>query len=131
MNTDHSGVRFFYLLFDLLLLNISVYMVFYNSPMYNYMDLPGRNLYILHANISELLAYILYSRQNYFFTDSYTERVKSFSIRFLILLPILFLLAELFLPDGYHKGFLLEYTAFFYVLKVVVFYFLYRCQQFR
>ncbi len=106
-------------------------MVFYNSPMYNYMDLPGRNLYILHANISELLAYILYSRQNYFFTDSYTERVKSFSIRFLILLPILFLLAELFLPDGYHKGFLLEYTAFFYVLKVVVFYFLYRFQQFR
>jgi putative colanic acid biosynthesis UDP-glucose lipid carrier transferase len=131
MNTEHSGLRFFYLLFDLLLLNISIYMVYYNSPMYHYVDLPGRNLYILHANISELLAYILYSRQNYYFTDSYTERVKSFSIRFIILLFTLFILAEIFLPDGYHKGFLLEYTAFFFVLKVIVFYFIYKIQQFR
>ncbi|SFK80521.1 putative colanic acid biosysnthesis UDP-glucose lipid carrier transferase [Porphyromonadaceae bacterium KH3CP3RA] len=131
MKTDHSGVRFLYLLFDLLLLNISVYMVFYNSPMYNYIDLPGRNLYILHANISELLAYIIYSNRNYFFTDSYTERVKAFSIRFLILLAILFLLAEIFLPTGYHKGFLVEYTGFFFVFKVVVFYLIYKVQLYR
>lgn len=131
MNTDHSGVRFIFLLFDLLLLNISVYMVFYNSPMYNYMDLPGRNLYFLHANISELFAYIMYSKQNYYFTDRYTERVKAFSIRFMILLVTLFLLAEIFLPRGYHKGFLIEYTGFFFVLKVVVFYCIYKFQQYR
>ncbi|RNC63900.1 exopolysaccharide biosynthesis polyprenyl glycosylphosphotransferase [Proteiniphilum sp. X52] len=106
-------------------------MVFYNSPMYNYIDLPGRNLYILHANVSELLAYIIYSNRNYFFTDSYTERVKTFSIRFLILLAILFLLAEIFLPTGYHKGFLVEYTGFFFVFKVVVFYLVYKVQQYR
>lgn len=106
-------------------------MVFYNSPMYNYIDLPGRNLYILHANISELLAYIIYSNRNYFFTDSYTERVKAFSIRFLILLAILFLLAEIFLPTGYHKGFLVEYTGFFFVFKVVVFYLIYKVQLYR
>ncbi|WP_352421223.1 exopolysaccharide biosynthesis polyprenyl glycosylphosphotransferase [Proteiniphilum sp.] len=131
MNTEHPGIRFVYLLFDLLLLNISLYMVYYNSPMFDYVDLPQRNLYILHANISELLAYIIYSKQNYYFTNSYTERVKTFSIRFLILLPTLFLLAEFFLPKGYNKGFLLEYTGFFYVLKVVVFYFIYKLQQFR
>lgn len=131
MDANHSGVRFFFLLFDLLLLNISVYMVYFNSPMYDYVDLPGRNLYILHANISELFAYILYSKRNYFFTDRYTDRVKAFSVRFIILLITLFLLAEIFLPKGYHKGFLLEYTAFFFVLKVIVFYFIYKAHQYR
>ncbi len=106
-------------------------MVYYNSPMYNYVDLPGRNLYILHANIAELFAYIIYSNRNYFFTDKYTERVKAFSVRFIILLATLFLLAEIFLPKGYHKGFLVEYTGFFFVVKVVVFYFIYKFQQYR
>lgn len=131
MDANHSGVRFFFLLFDLLLLNISVYMVYFNSPMYDYVDLPGRNLYILHANISELFAYILYSKRNYFFTDRYIDRVKAFSVRFIILLIALFLLAEIFLPKGYHKGFLLEYTAFFFVFKVIVFYFIYKAHQYR
>lgn len=131
MNSDHSGVKFFYLLFDLLLLNISVYLVYFNSPMYNYVDIPGRNLYVLHANISELLAYVIYSKRNYFFSDSYTERVKIFSVRFIILLAILFLLAEVFLPNDYHKGFLVEYTGFFFVLKVIVFYLIYKFHQYR
>lgn len=131
MNTDHSGVKFFFLLFDLFLLNLSVYMVYHNSPIYNYVDLPGRNLYILHANISELIAYILYSKRNYYFTDRYTERVKFISIRFIILLITLFLLGEIFLPDGYHKGFLVEYTGFFFVVKVVAFYFIYMFQRYR
>ena len=106
-------------------------MVSHSSPVYDYVDLPGRNLYILHANISELLAYILYSKRNYFFTDSYTERVKAFSVRFIILLITLFVLAEIFLPKGYHKGFLVEYTGFFFVVKVIVFYFIYKVQQYR
>ncbi len=99
--------------------------------MYDYVDLSGRNLYILHANIAELLAYILYSKRNYFFTDKYVDRVKAFSVRFIILTVILFLLAEVFLPEGYHKGFLLEYTAFFFVVKVIVFYFIYKAHQYR
>ena len=131
MESNNSGMRVFFLLFDLFLLNVSAYMVFHNSPMYNYVDLPGRNFYILHANASELLAYILYSKRNYFFTDKYSDRVKSFSVRFIILLIIQFVLAEVFLPDGYHKGFLIEYTVFFFVVKVTVFYFIYKYQRYR
>lgn len=117
MESNNSGMRVFFLLFDLFLLNVSAYMVFHNSPMYNYVDLPGRNLYILHANVSELFAYILYSKRNYFFTDRYSDRVKAFGARFIILLITLYILAEVFLPKGYHKGFLLEYTAFFFCGK--------------
>lgn len=131
MDSENTGIKFFYLIFDLFLLNISVYMVYYNSPMYNYVDLPGRDLYILHANISELFAYIIYSKKKYYFTDYYTERVKAFSNRFIILLITLFLLAEIFLPTGYHKSFLVEYTGFFFVMKVIVFYFVYKFHQYR
>src|SRR5690606_20767332 len=87
--------------------------------------------YILHANVSELFAYIVYSKRNYFFTDKYTDRVKAFGVRFIILLITLFILAEVFLPKGYHKGFLLEYTVFFFMVKVIVFYFIYKSQQYR
>ena len=131
MDSEHTGIKLSFLIFDLLLLNISVYMVYHNSPMYNYMDLPGRNLYILHANVSELLAYTIYSKRNYFFNDAYTERVKAFGMRFLVLFITLFLLAEIFLPENYHKGFLVEYTGFFFVVKVVVFYIIYKFHQYR
>ncbi|HBT86671.1 MAG: exopolysaccharide biosynthesis polyprenyl glycosylphosphotransferase [Fermentimonas sp.] len=131
MEPDNSGVKVFYLFFDLLLLNIAVFTVFYFSPMRDYLDLTLRNTYFLHANISEIIAYTLYSKRNYFFTDKFSDRLRITTIRFLVLLLALFVLAEVFLPDGYYKGFLLEYTAIFYIIKVVVFYFIYKTQQFR
>ena len=106
-------------------------MVFHYSPVYNYIDLTDKNLYVLHANVAELFAYILYPKRNYFFTDKYTDRVKAFNIHYIILLLILFISAKLFLPHNYLRAFLLEYVAFFFVVKVVVFYFIFKFQQYR
>lgn len=131
MEPDNSGVKVFYLFFDLLLLNIAVFTVFYFTPMREYLDLPLRNTYFLHANISELIAYTLYSKRNYFFTDKFSDRLRITTIRFMVLVLVLFILAEVFLPKGYYKSFLLEYTAIFYILKTVVFYFIYKTQQYR
>ena len=66
MEPDNSGVKVFFLFFDLLLLNIAVLLVFYFSPMRDYLYEELRNIYILHANISELIAYSLYSRETIF-----------------------------------------------------------------
>src|SRR5690554_396525 len=131
MESTNSAVRIFFLFFDLLLFNISFFMVYYNSPMYNYVDISEIDLYLMHGNISELLAYIIYSKRNYYFTDLYSDRVKSLSIRFVVLFGILLILAEIFLPSGYHKGFLIEYTGFFFIFKVIVFLFIYRYQQYK
>lgn len=131
MEPDNSGVKVFYLFFDLLLLNTAVLMVIYFSPMRDYLDLTLKNTYFLHANISELIAYSLYSKRNYFFTDKFSDRLRITSIRFLVLLIALYSLAEVFLPKGYDKGFLLEYTAIFYIIKVVVFYLIYKTEQYR
>lgn len=131
METEHSGIKFFYLLVDLLLLNLAVFIVFQFSPVHDYMDLPRRNLYYLHANISEMIAYTLYGKRNFFFTDKYRDRVRIITIRFIILVITLFVLGEIALPKGYFKIFLLEYVVFFYAFKVVVFYLIYQFHRYR
>ena len=125
MERDNSGAKVFFLLFDLFLLNIAVYLVLVFSPIAGYLDHTMRDMYFLHANIAELIAYNLYGRRNYFFTDSYTDRVKIFGIRFIILLSTLIILAQIFLPRGHEIGFILEYTTIFFIIKVSVFYFIY------
>ncbi|MGB4017283.1 MAG: undecaprenyl-phosphate glucose phosphotransferase, partial [Petrimonas mucosa] len=89
------------------------------------MDVPRRNLYFLHANISEIIAYTLYGKRNFFFTDKYRYRLRIIIIRFLILIITLFLLGEIFLPEDYYRIFILEYVAFFFMFKVTIFYFIY------
>lgn len=131
MESDNTGVKLFYLLFDLLLLNIAVYLVLFYSPIVEYLDHSSRDIYFLHANLSELIAYNLYGRRNYFFTDNYSDRVRITGIRFIILLITLFVLAQVFLPKGHEKGFLLEYTAIFFIIKVVIFYFIYSFHRYR
>ena len=117
MEPDNSEVKVFYLFFDLLLLNIAVFTVFYFSPMRDYLDLTLRNTYFLHANISEIIAYTLYSKRNYFFTDKFSDRLRITTIRFLVLFFALFVLAEVFLPYAYYTNSLLGYTAIFYITK--------------
>ncbi|MFA6701547.1 MAG: exopolysaccharide biosynthesis polyprenyl glycosylphosphotransferase [Dysgonamonadaceae bacterium] len=131
MESDNSVVKFFFLLFDLLLLNMAVAIVFNLSPQYIKIESSQSNLYYLHANISEIIAYILYSKRNYFFTDKYSNRWRIFNIRFTILLVTLFLFAELFLPNNYKTMLLIEYVFLFYIFKVTVFYFIYKILQFR
>ncbi len=131
METDNSGVRSFYLLIDILLLNISVYIVFKFSPIHDYMDLPSRKIYYLHANISEMIAYILYSKRNIFYSDKFIERLKIRSKRFIILILTLYILGELILPKGYHRVVILEYVAFFYLFKMTAFYYIYRLHKRR
>lgn len=131
MESTNSALRVFFMFLDLFLFNISFFMVYYNSSMYNYVDLSGIELYILHGNISELLTYIIYSKRNYYFTDSFTDRVRSLGKRFIILFCILIVLGMIILPSGYHKGFIIEYTGFFFILKVVVFFIIYKFQQYR
>lgn len=131
MESDHSGISIFFLLLDLFLLNMAVFIVLQCSPFDDYMDLPSRNLYYLHGNISEMLAYVIFSRRNYFFSDRFRNRLIIISIRFVILSVILWLLARLFHLTNLNKLFIIEYVALFFILKVVVFFFLYRFYKYR
>lgn len=51
MESDNTVVKFFFLLFDLLLLNMAVAIVFNFSQPYIKIESSQSNLYYLHANI--------------------------------------------------------------------------------
>lgn len=131
MDSNITGVKFFYLLFDLFLLNLSVAIVYSFGSVNSNMIIPEIKSTLLHANVSELIAYFLYSKRNYYFTEKYIDRVKVFSIRFLILFITLFLLANLFLPEGYYKVLIINYVAVFFLVKVFVFFYIYKYYQYR
>lgn len=130
MNTERVNVKILFVLFNLFLLNLSVYVLIFYFPAFNSMDIHGKNLYFLHANISELFTYFIYSNRNYYLTGKYVERVKSFCVRFILFLTILFLLAEVFLPEGYPKVFLLGYALLFFILEVVAYYCIHKFEQY-
>lgn len=86
----------------------------------------NQNLYLLHAAIAEIIAYTLYSKRNYYFSDNYISRVKHTSLRMAVFVIVLLVLAQLFLPKGYSIQFLFQYVGLFYILKIIVFYILYK-----
>lgn len=131
MESNNTDVKIFYLLFDLLLLNLSVAIVYSFSAVNSSMIIPEIKSSLLHANVSELIAYFLYSKRNYYFTDKYIDRVKVFSNRFIILFITLLLLENQFLPEGYYKGMIVNYVAVFYLIKVFVFFYIYKYYQYN
>lgn len=122
MHPENKGLRFTFLILDLFLLfiAITIIMYFYPSAKLN------QNLYFLHAAISEIIAYTLYTKRNYYFSDNYKSRVKHISLRMIVFVLVLIVLAQVFLPDIYSFKFLFLYVGLFYMLKVSVFYFLYQ-----
>jgi len=131
MESEDTGMKFFYAFMDLLLLNVAVVIVYSLSPAFSQLNLSDKNLYYLHANISEIIAYALYSKRNYYFRDLYKNRVKYLSKRMLLFIVILFLLAQIFLHKKFSYLFLFEYTVLFYILKLVAFYFIYKFFKYR
>lgn len=133
MLQEHADIKILYLILDLLILNFAVAFVFYLNPLITseYIDFSQKRLYFLHANISEMVAYLLYSKRNYFLTDKFFERLKLRSKRFLILVFTMFVFAEIILPKDYQRLLIIEYLALFYLLKIAIFFFVYKTQKKR
>lgn len=122
MEPENKGLRFLFLVLDLSLLFIAFFIINAINPIVK----PNQSIYLLHAAIAEIIAYILYSKRNYYFQDNYKSRIKHISYRMVVFVLILFVLAKLLLPDGYSNQFLLQYTGLFYILKTTVFYIIYK-----
>lgn len=97
MDSDDVGMKFMYAILDVVLLNLAIAIIFSLSPVFAELNLSDKSLLYLHANISELIAYSLYSKRNYFFRDRFLNRVKYLSYRMIIFIITLFILAEIFL----------------------------------
>src|SRR5690554_3713094 len=108
MQPENKGLRFLFLILDLSLLFVAIFMLSYFNSTISKAD---QNLYLLHAAIAEIIAYTLYSKRNYYFLDNFKSRLKHISIRMIMFVLILFVLARPFLPDNYSLQFLFQYVG--------------------
>ena len=122
MQPYNKGLRFLFIILDLSLLYVAIYLLSY---FYQIADI-DKNLYLLHATLAEIIAYTLYSKRNYYFLDNYKRRLKHITYRMIVFVLILTVLVKPILPDNYSFQFLFQYSALFYLLKITVFYFLYK-----
>ncbi len=122
MQPENKGLRFLFLILDITLLFVAVFAIMYFNPITSV----NQNLYLLHAAIAEIIAYTLYSKRNYYFSDNYRSRVKHITLRMGVFVFFLLILAQVFLPENYSLRFLLQYVGLFYILKITVFYILYK-----
>lgn len=123
MQPKNKGLRFLFLILDLSLLFISISIInYFNSAIIS----SDHNLYLFHATIAEIIAFTLYSKRNYYFLDNYKSRLKHISLRMIVFVLTLFILAQPLLPNDYSARFLLQYVGLFYILKITSFYIVYK-----
>lgn len=131
MKSNETELKFLFLAFDLFILNLAIIILYTISPGFKDLNMHDTSLYFLHANMSGVITYSVFSRRNLYLHDDFANRVKRITNRILIFLVILFILAELFLPRTYSRIFLLEYTALFYIGKLIFYFSLYSYLKFR
>lgn len=131
MDSDEVGLKFMYAILDVVLLNVAIAIVFSLSPVFTQLNLHDIGLLYLHGNISELIAYSLYSKRNYYFRDRFVNRIKYLSYRMIIFIIALLILAQIFLHKPTPYLFLLKYTALFYAIKLIAFYLIYEIYKYR
>ena len=122
MQPEDKGLKFLFLLLDLSLLFVAIFIISYLNAIVR----PNQNLYLLHAAIAEIIAYILYSNRNSYFLNNFKSRLKHISYRMIVFIIILLILATFFLPEDYSVQFLFQYAGVFYMLKITSSYFLYK-----
>ena len=127
MKSHESKLMILYLLTDLIILNLSIFAIVSISDILTFRDYHVLSSYMLHANLSWVITYFILSKNNLFLRDGYFNRVKRITYRVFNFVVVALILAYLFMPrTTYSRIFLLEYSALFYVGKLVYYYFLYR-----
>ncbi len=131
MNSDEVGIKFLYAILNLTLLNLALGIVYFLNPVFAELSLPDKSLYFLHANFSQLLAYALYSKRNYYFRDRYVNKVKALTYRLIVFAITLFITAEIFLHKPISFQFLFKYTLLFFTLQLISYYLIYKIYSYR
>ena len=67
MQPENKGLRFLFLILDISLLFVAIYLIAYFNPIIE----ANINLFLLHAAVAEIIAYTLYSKRNYYFLDNF------------------------------------------------------------
>ena len=125
MESNETELNFLYLFFDLIILNIAIAIILSVTPFLNGLNIHDISLYLLHANMSAVIAYSALVKRNLYLHDNFLNRVRRIGNRLLVFVIVSFITAQLFLPKNYSYLFIVIYIALFYVGELIFYYFLY------
>ena len=125
MKSNETELRFLYLAFDLVILNIAFAIAYSLSPILRDLNTHDKSLYLLLLNMSAVITYSVFSTRNLYLHDDFSNRVKRITNRILIFAAVMYALAHFFLPSGFSHLFLFQCALLFYVGKLLFYYVLY------
>lgn len=114
-----------YLIFDLLILNIAIALTCYLNHQLMGAEAGAARQYFLHANLAWIITYFVFSKKNLYLRDDFLNRVIRILRRTVIFLLVAGVLGFVFQTDRISRLFLIEYTGFFMVGKLVFYGWLY------
>ena len=131
MKSSEIELKFLFLAIELLLLNLSIFLVYWTSPLLEMLDYRDISLYFAHANLTGVVVYTLFSRGSLFLHDEFKARAKRIISLMFFFLVTLFVFSQFFLPRTFSRWFLLEYSAVFFLYKLSFYFLLYRYLNYR
>lgn len=126
MRSKDRDLIYIYLFFDIILLNIAIFianrilfsgMAFSQTTMYSY---------LIHGNISWVITYIVFSKKNLYLRDGFYNRFLRITKRTLVFVLISFVTAFLFFRMSFSLRFYLMYSGILYLSKVLFYWGLYQ-----
>lgn len=131
METDETELKYLYLGFDLIVMNITILILYSLKLFYPEKNFPDKSFFLLLSNMSYVITYSVFSVRNLYLHDDFSNRIKRITNRTLIFLVLSFIFSQLFLPINYSHVFLLACAVSFYLAELLFYYFLYKYLKFR
>jgi len=131
MKSIETELKFLYLFFDLIILNLAFSIIYSINPILKELDTQDKSLYLLLLNLSVVIVNTLFSRRNLYLHDNFSNKVVHLTNRILFIVAVMILLAYLFLFKRFSVLFLLECTIIFYICELICYYLLYSYLNFR
>jgi len=130
MKSRETELAYFYLIFDLIMLNLAIAVMAWYSLDIELKNYPEMSMYQLHGNLSWIITYFIFSKKNLYLRDGFFNRIIRITKRTLLFFGVLVIVAFL-IPKQYSRIFLVEYTVLFYVGKIFFYYLLYKYLKFN
>jgi len=131
MQSRDTEIRFIYLLIDLAILNFSILLLGWlrlDIQLRNYHQI---SIYLLLGNLSLLLSFFTFAKNNLYLRDGYVNRVWRITKGTFTFLAILIVLGLILLPKQYSWSFVFGYATIFYAGKLLFYRALYALLRFK
>ncbi len=131
MRLRESELLIIYLIFDLTVLNISIFLaalLFFQHDSYIQ---DQYRFYLLHANFSWVITYFVFTKKNLYLKDNFRNRVKRITQRTSIFLIVSALLGIMLFPNLYATQLFVIFNLFFYTGKIMFYWFLYQYLEYQ